>query len=120
MSSELPIWASTVVTDAVTNTDNRREILDEEALNGWVRDGTISTQQLNSLFYYLTLHSAPYANCPYLMSTTTAVPTNALEMDGSVTLTSDDNPNLYSIYGDTLPDLSSDAPSGHRWVIRNT
>lgn len=119
MTAELYTWAEVVVTDGVTATDNRREILQEEALNGWVRDGTISTQQLNSLFYYLTLYASPFANTPYLMSTNVNVPTNALEMDGS-TITQEESPNLYEIYGATLPDLSTNAPSGHRWVVRNS
>lgn len=119
MSAELPIWAEIAVEDGVTGTDNRRALLGEEAVNGWVRNGTVSVQQLNSLFYYLTLHSSPYAFSPYLMSTTYTTPSNAYDMDGS-TFTEDDAPNLYEIYAGTLPDLSSEAPTGHKWVIRKS
>ncbi len=118
MTAELYTWASVINTDeGVTDTANRREILPEEALNGWVRDGTISTQQLNSLFYYLTLYASPFPNTPYLMSTKVNTPTNAYELDGSA-ITQGEAPNLYDIYGATLPDLSSEAPTGHRWVVR--
>lgn len=114
----LKIWCNTTVTDGVTNTDNKRTLLDEEYLNGWLRNGTVSIQQLNSLFFGLTLSSSPYTNSPYLMSDGVTTPSTAYDMDGTVTLTSTDAPNLYEIYGATLPDLSGDAPTGHKYVIR--
>ena len=117
MTTKLNVWCSTTVTDGITSTDNKREILEEESLNGWVRNGTVSTQQLNSLFYELTLHSNPFANSPFLMSTNVSTPDNAYDMDGS-TFVETDAPNLFAIYAGTLPDLNTTAPTAHKYVIR--
>ncbi len=116
---ELDIWCSEVVNDGVTLTDNRRALLPEEVLNGWVRNGTVSVQQMNSLFYYLTTYSSPFSNSPYLMASSETTPDNAYDMDGS-TFTEEDAPNLYEIYKGTLTDMSGDAPTGHKWVIRKS
>lgn len=113
----LKIFCNTAVVDGVTETSNRRTILDEEYLNGWVRQATVSTQQVNSILYLLSTFSAPYAHCIYMMDDSEDTPSTALDLDGS-TFTEEDYPNLYEIYSGTLPDYTSVAPTGIKYIIR--
>ena len=113
----LEIWAKTIVTDGITEIDQRRDILGEEFDTGWVRLSTVSTQQMNGILYLLSSYAAPYSHCAYQMPDSIATPVIALDLDGS-TFTEDDYPNLYEVYSGTLPDLSSEAATGMKWVIR--
>jgi hypothetical protein len=116
---DLKVWCEEAVNDGVTNTDNRRDITSEESQNGWVRGGSVSTQQLNSMFYLTSLCSSPYWHTPFLVTDTVTLDADvALEMNGQA-ITQGDNPELYAIYGSTLPDMSTDAPSGFYYAVRN-
>ena len=113
----LGIWAEEIVTDNQTNTPQRREITLEEWRDGLLRDATFSAQQYNSLLNILTSHSSPNSNSPYLLRTSEAIPTYALEMDGQAFLQVD-APELYAIYTGVLDDMTLDAPTGYTYIIR--
>ena len=113
----LEIWASEEVIDGETEIAQRRDIQSEEFLNGWKRLGTVSAQQMNGILYLLSSYSPPYAHCAYQIPSSVVTPSIALDLDGS-TFTEEDYPELYAIYSGTLPDLSSEAVTGFKWVIR--
>ena len=112
----LQIWASEEVTDS-SGIAQRRDLKTEEFLHGWRRLGTMSTQQLNSMLYLLSTYSAPYAHCIYQMPDSVDTPSTALDCDGR-TFTEEDYPNLYAIYSGNMPDLSSEAVTGFKYVMR--
>lgn len=114
---ELKVWAKEKIIDSVTEIAQRRDISTEEFENGWKRLSTVSAQQANGLFYLLTSYASPFSNSIYLMSSSVATPSTALELDGS-TFTEEDYPNLYEIYAGTLPNLSAEAPTGCKYIIR--
>ena len=63
---ELRVWANTPVYDEETKVLQIRELNLEEWEYGWLRNVSISAQQLNSLFKGLTSHSNPVNCSPYL------------------------------------------------------
>jgi hypothetical protein len=113
----LKIWANTINIDSLTNAPQRREISDEEFQDGWLRNANISAQQLNSMFFLLSLYSNPFASAPVLYPDSLAIPDEALELNGQ-SITEATYPNAYSIYGASLPDLTGDAPTGFTYIIR--
>ena len=114
---ELKSWAGTVSIDGLTNSPQRRDILDEEFLNGWLRNTTVSAQQLNSILYLLSTNALPHPNCASLFPDSTTVPSVALELNGQ-SITESEYPNAYALYGSTLPNISGDAPTGFTYIIR--
>lgn len=113
----LKVWANNILADSLEGNNQVRSIRDEEWVQGWGRNSGVSSQQLNSLFRLLTQHSAPSDICPYLYPDTELVQSNALELNGQ-TITQAVTPVLYDIYGTTLPDIASTAPTGFTWIVR--
>jgi hypothetical protein len=113
----LEVWCRELVTDGVTDTDNRRDLLTEETLNGWVRLGTVSTQQMNSLFYLCSSHSKPNPFSPELHLSAKAIPSVAIEWSDGGAIVEADTPELYEYYGATFPTLGA-APSGWTYIVR--
>ena len=118
-SQELKVWSEELVVDGLTNITQRRDLLDEEFLNGWLRKMSISSQQLNQLFYLLSIHANPFPNAPVPYPTSLGIPDTALEMNGQAILEAD-YPNAFSIYGATLTDITADAPTGFTYIIRKS
>ena len=118
-NQELKIWANTLDIDGVAGNAQRRDLIEEEFIDGWKRLAGVSYQQLNQLFYLLTSSSAPIDTAPYLHYTVgNPVPSVALEMNGQ-TITEAANPILFGYYGGTLPDLRSEAPTNFTYLVRN-
>lgn len=119
MNQELKIWSNTLDIDGVAGNTQRRDLTEEEFIDGWKRLAGVSYQQLNQLFFLLTSSSSPIDTTPYLHYTVgTTIPSNALEMNGQ-TLSAAGNPVLFGYYGGTLPDLRSEAPTNFTYIVRN-
>ena len=116
---ELKIYADELNTDGVTGIDQRRDILDEEFRDGLLRGDTASAQIWNSILNLLTLASAPHPTCIYAIPTTQITPSIALDMNGTA-INSNDNPNLFEVYGATLPNITAEAPTGFKYIVRNS
>ena len=116
---ELKIWAKTLNNDMLTLTDQRRDIEDEEFLDGWLRTSPASSQQMNQLFYLLTTYANPFPNAPVIYPSALDIPSVALEMNGQ-TITEEDYPNAFAIYGGTLPNITASAPTGFTYIIRGS
>lgn len=114
---DLPIWSRELVADPVTEDVQRRDLLDEEMLHGFLRQMSVSTQQFNSLMFLITASTAPSPFCIFPWDSTKPVPNTALEMNGQV-LTAVDTPELYNFYGATLPDYTGVAPTGLTYIVR--
>lgn len=117
-SQELEVWAKQDVPDPVKGNSQKREIRDEEWLQGWGRLSGITAQQLNTLFNLVTQYTPPSDICPYPFPNGVAIPDQALVMNGQ-TITQQDQPELYAAYGATLPDMTADNLTGFVWVVRN-
>ena len=114
----LEVWCRNEVVDPVSEIEQRREILPEEFLEGWLRDATVSGQQVNALFYLLTAHADTRPCVPKLILTTdTLLDNEILWVDGGA-ISLLDTPVLHSRYGATFPTLQSTAPSGWKYVVR--
>lgn len=120
MDQELKIWANTLGTDGVAGNTQRRDLTEEEFIDGWKRLSGVSYQQLNQLFFLLTGYSSPSEVAPYLFYTDggATLPSTALTMNGQ-SISSSSNPILYEHYGSTLPDMTEDAPTGFVYIVRN-
>lgn len=116
---ELDIWAEVLNTDGVTGTDQRRDLNLEEFRDGILKLVTPSSQQYNQMMFLLSSYSNPFYASPYLIPTTETIPSNALEVDGQ-TINVVDNPNLFAVYGSTLPNIVADAPTGFTFIVRNS
>lgn len=119
-NQELKIWANTPDIDGVAGNTQRRDLTEEEFIDGWKRLAGVSYQQLNQILYLLTNYSSPSEITPYLFYTGggATLPSTALTMNGQ-SITSASNPILYEHYGSTLPDMTDDAPTGFVYVVRN-
>lgn len=113
----LKIWAKEQTLDGVTGIYQKKIIQDNEWLTGWAREQVISAQELNTLFYLLSTHASPIPAPISYWPTASFIPEQALEMDGSG-ISEVDVPNLYSIYGSSLPDLRAFCPSGYTIIVR--
>ena len=118
-TQEIDIWADTIVLDPIKGNPQRRDIRDEEWLQGWLRMSGVSPQQLNSLFNLLTHYSPPSDICPYPYPDSKPLGDKILKMDGVTTITQEGSPVLYEEYGATLPDMTADNLTGFVWVVRN-
>ncbi len=119
MIQPLRIWCKEIVNSAITQmVPQRRPLVPEEELNGWLNLQTVSAQQLNSLFFQLTTYSSPSPYTFYMISSSTPTPSEALDANGQ-TLTIEDSPELYEHFGATLPNANTSAPSGFKFIIRN-
>lgn len=117
-TQEFKIWAQTIVTDS-TGMPQRRDLSLEESLTGWLRLEDVSAQKLNQLFNLASVHSNPFAVTPVQISTLVPIPSTALELNGQ-TITEAEAPNVFATYGATLPDLVSEAITGHTYVVRKS
>lgn len=117
MIQALEVWCREKVTDAASETENRRDVVPEETVNGWVRLGTVSTQQANSLFYLVTSHSKPNPFSPELHHNAQPIPSVAMEWVDGGAIVEADTPELYEYYGATFPVLGS-APAGWTYIVR--
>lgn len=116
---ELEIWANQLTKDALTDTFQRREIFPEEFKDGWLRTESISAQQLNQLFYLLSVYSNASTNAPILYPTSVSIPITSLEMNGQI-IAEVNYPNAFALYGTNLPDLATGAPAGFTYIIRKS
>lgn len=114
---DLEVWCQELVTDELTQNTQRRTIFDNEYLEGWLRQQTVSTQQLNQLFYLLTSYSPPNIFTVHYVDSSTPVTIAEIACDGGSFLEAD-APLLYEQYGGTMPDFTGDAPTGTRPVMR--
>ena len=114
--SELRIWAKIPVYDEETKVLQVRDINLEEWSYGWLRNVSISAQQLNSLFNKITSNSNPVTCSPYLHLKTKPIPEEAIEMGSSIS--QDTYPVLFEYYGAKLPDITGDAPTGFTYIVR--
>ncbi|AUR94312.1 hypothetical protein NVP1193O_181 [Vibrio phage 1.193.O._10N.286.52.C6] len=115
---EIKVWAQESVQDPVKGNLQRRLIKEEEWLQGWGRLNGITNQQLNQLLYLVTSYSAPADTCPYLHKNTQPIPQEALEMNGQ-TVSVNTSPVLFNFYGSNLDDLTTAAPTGYTYIVRN-
>ncbi len=120
LPQELKIYAEELNLDAVRQIYQRDDIKPEQFRDGLLRLETCDAQLFNQLNFLLTLYSAAHPCSPCLIPTTEALPSIALEMDGVTTVNSTDNPNLFEVWGSPLPNLSSSAPAGTRYIVRNS
>ena len=117
-TQEIDIWADTIVLDPIKGNPQRRDIRDEEWLQGWLRMSGVSPQQLNSLFNLLTHYSPPSDICPYPFPST-GTTTDKMKVMNGQGITQEESPFLFEEYGATLPDMTSDNLTGFVWVVRN-
>ena len=116
-NQQLKVFASELTQDPVKGNNQRREIQEEEWLQGWGRLHGVTAQQLNQLFYLLTNHAAPSNICPFPYPDTLPVEDNMLHMNGQA-ISVTDTPTLFSTYGNNLPDMTADNLTGFIWVVR--
>lgn len=116
LTQTLQVWASETTTDGVTGIEQKKTLTDNEWLSGWTRQQVVSAQQLNTIFNLVTSYALPSPVAPCLWPEDVDIPDIAIVFDGS-TITEDTYPNLYSIYGATLPDMS-DILDGYIWIAR--
>lgn len=114
---ELPVWSEEIVSDPVTESEQRRSLLPEEFLHGFLRQQTISTQQFNSLMFLLSSYAAPSPFCMYLWDSSKPIPDVAIEANGQAT-DSMTMPQLAEFYGVSLPNAASSAPVGFTYLLR--
>lgn len=114
--AELRKWASIPVYDEETGVLQVRDLNLEEWSYGWLRNVSISAQQLNSLFNQITSNSNPVTCSPYLHLKSKPIPEEAIEMGSSIS--QDVYPILFEYYGSTLPDITSEAPTGFTYIVR--
>lgn len=119
LRQDLEIFAKDDVLDGVTGVFQKEIIQDNLWASGWTRNQVFAIQELNTLLYLLTTYASPSPLAPTLWPTSATVPTLALELDGR-TITEQDYPNAYNLYGATLPDLTADAPTGFTYIIRGS
>ena len=117
-TQQLKIWAEQLTIDGLSNAPQRKELSTEEFLDGWLRNDSISAQQLNTILHLLTMYSSPFLSTAYCVPST-PIPEGSLELNGQA-ITEVDYPNAYAAYGATLPDITSEAPTGFTYVIRAT
>ena len=115
---ELDIWAKIESLTSPDNLTQRRDLYDDEFLDGWLRQVSPSALQLNQLLYLLSTTANPSFSLPTLYPTSLPLQDNMLECTGQ-SINVIDNYNLFCQYGDTLPNLVGEAPAGFTYVVRN-
>lgn len=113
---ELKVWAKTLKTDTETNFQQRRDITDEEYMDGLGKLTSFSAQQFNQMMFMLSSYAAPHWSCPHLVLATVTGP-DIYHMTNQ-TLTAANEPELFALYGSTLttPDIA--APTGYVYAVR--
>jgi hypothetical protein len=114
----LKVWAKNTVLDPVKQNAQRREIREEEWLQGLGRLFGFTAQHVNTLFNLLSHHSAPSDICPYVFPSGGVLTSEMLHMNGQ-TITEADQPYLFAEYGATLTDMTADNLTGFIWIVRN-
>lgn len=113
----LKVWCQEVVPDGITDAEQRRGLLDEEYLNGWLRQQTVSYQQLNQILFLLTSYSSPNVYTVHYVDDTAPTSAYEIEADGG-SFSQVEAPLLYELYSGTMPDFTSTTPTGMRPVMR--
>ena len=114
----LKVWAKELTADPVKGNTQVRTIRDDEWVQGIGRLNNFTAQIMNSVLRLLTQHSSPVDVAVYLVSDSLVLDDQTLAMDGQA-ITAAEQPALHALYGDNLDDMSSLAPTGHIYVVRN-
>ncbi|HDG1611215.1 TPA: hypothetical protein PFD71_003105 [Vibrio cholerae] len=114
---DLKEWCQIPKVDDVTEIEQVRPLVDEEFINGWQRQQTVSTQQVNQLFKLLTNYAPPSPTCIYYQDSSIPVNSVSIIADGR-TFTQEEAPELFEIYGGTMPDKTVGAPAGTTPIMR--
>ena len=115
---DLKIWALEEVADPEKGNTQRKIIQEESWIQGWGRKNGVTNQQLNTLFNLLTHYSPPTDFCAYPHPVGESIPVTAIHANGQP-LSETLQPVLFSVFGNNIPDLSSDNLTGFIWVFRN-
>ena len=113
---ELKIFSSQEVSDPVKGNPQLNEIKDEKWIQGWGREHGVTSQDLNTLFRIISEYSPPTDYCAYPHPTSVTIPDTAIE-NGSA-ITEEGQPELFKVFGNTLPNMSADNLTGFVWVFR--
>jgi hypothetical protein len=108
---DLNTWCRDLIIDSETENVQRRDINSNEFQQGWLRLDTISTQQLNQLFYILTSYSNRVITQVYFVDSAKPIPNTVIKADGGSFL-EEDAPLLFEIYKGTMPNFINAAPAG--------
>lgn len=115
---DLRVWCQDLYLDPVTMTTQRRDLSPEESMNGWLRNATISNQQMNQLHYLETIHAKASPFSPDMIPDTKPAPSVAYDWVDGAAISETESPELYAYYGATFPVLQANAPSGWKYIIR--
>lgn len=115
---DLKVWAETLLQTSPDNITQRMDLSDDEFRDGLLRRVTFDNPQINQLGYLLSLAAAPALGAPFLIYDGAPVPSNAIVAEGQ-SITEQDNFILYCAYGDTLPDLTGEGPTGFTYYFRD-
>lgn len=118
MIQELQVWTKEEVLDLVSEELQRRDLLDEEFLNGFLRNSTVSGNQFNSLMYLITSHSKVNPFSPDYILDTKPTPDIAVEWVVGGNISQTETPQLFEHYGATFPDLPVTLASGWKAIVR--
>lgn len=113
---EIPVWCEEVLTFG--GTDTRYDLKAEEALNGWVKNASVSAQQLNQLFYLLTSSAKVNPFSPDLLLATEELPSECVEWVDGGAIPQTEAPLLYEHYNGVFPTLQTYAPIGWKYIAR--
>ena len=120
MPQELKIYASSVNTTGANGKPQKRDLSDNEFIDGMLDQEIFSAQKYNQILHLLTVYAAPFHSTPMLVSDDVGIPGESLEMDGQA-FSAVTYPNLALAYtGLVLPDLItlSPPPAGFTWIVR--
>ncbi|QXN60105.1 hypothetical protein KUA24_38 [Vibrio phage HNL01] len=110
-------WCQNPLVDDVTEMEQIRELVSEEFYSGWVRQQTVSTQQINQLFNLLTQYAPPNPACVFFQDSNITINEVTLVADGRA-FTQEQAPELFEIYNGTMPNFTAEAPAGTIPVMR--
>lgn len=113
----LKVWCKEVTVDSLTENRQRRSLLDNEYLDGWLRQQSVSYQQLNELFNLLSSYSPPSIFTVYYVESSASGSSEEITANGG-SFTQEEAPLLYEEYAGTMPNLTGSAPAGTRPVMR--
>ncbi|AUR87571.1 hypothetical protein NVP1101O_160 [Vibrio phage 1.101.O._10N.261.45.C6] len=115
---ELNTWAKNLVVDGVTEIAQRRDLSEEEFNDGWLRNSTASSQQINQVLYLQTSYAKtnPYTPEPFLASKST--PSICLDWVEGGNIPEVDAPELFAFYGGTFPAPPFTLNAGWKFIVR--
>ena len=118
MIQELQVWAKQEVVDPVSEKPQRRDLVDEEFLQGLLRQDTFSGQQYNSVLYLLTSYSKVNPFSPDVILDSKPTPDVAVEWIVGGAISSTETPQLFEHYGSTFPPLPFTLGVGWKAIVR--